>query len=128
MDGGVGEQWKWGIRRVTQIQPHPNGSAVFLPSLESYPTMVKQNEPITGPGSHHLDLEPVTSKTSDVIVEKSEVKDVHATYQEAIAAAPFQPWSKSSIQLYFIFLVAYVNAMASGFDGVRTWQRGVATS
>lgn len=79
--------------------------------------MVKQDEPITGSGINHLG--PMTSKTSDVNVEKAEVKDVHATYQEAIAAAPFQPWAKSSIQLYFIFLVAYVNAMASGFDGVR---------
>lgn len=75
--------------------------------------MVKQNDHITGiePES----LAPVTSKTSDI--QKTEVKDVQS-YQEAIAAAPFQPWSKSSIQLYFIFLVAYVNAMASGFDGV----------
>ena len=78
--------------------------------------MVKQDEPISG--ITHNALEPVTSKSSDANVEKSEVKDVHATYHEAIAAAPFQPWSKSSIQLYFIFLVAYVNAMASGFDGV----------
>lgn len=78
--------------------------------------MVKQDEPISG--ITHNALEPVTSKSSDANVEKSEVKDVYATYHEAIAAAPFQPWSKSSIQLYFIFLVAYVNAMASGFDGV----------
>ena len=78
--------------------------------------MVKQDEPITGAGLNHL--EPITSKTSDVNVEKSEVKDVHATYHQAIAAAPFRPWAKSSVQLYFIFLVAYVNAMASGFDGV----------
>lgn len=78
--------------------------------------MVKQDEPITGLDPNGL--EPVSSKTSDI--QKTEVKDVqgHATYHEAIAAAPFQPWSKSSIQLYFIFLVAYVNAMASGFDGV----------
>jgi len=82
--------------------------------------MVKQDEPITGAGAGINHLEPVTSKTSDVNVEKEEVKDVHATYHEAIAAAPFQPWAKSSIQLYFIFLVAYVNAMASGFDGVST--------
>jgi hypothetical protein len=82
--------------------------------------MVKQDEPITGAGAGINHLEPVTSKTSDVNIEKEEVKDVHATYHEAIAAAPFKPWSKSSIQLYFIFLVAYVNAMASGFDGVCT--------
>lgn len=81
--------------------------------------MVKHDEPITGaPPTSINELEPVNSKTSDVVVEKAEAKDVHVTYQEALEAAPFQPWSKSSIQLYFIFLVAYVNAMASGFDGV----------
>lgn len=85
--------------------------------------MVKQDEPITGLDPNAL--EPVSSKTSDTL--KTEVKDVtaHATYHEAIAAAPFQPWSKSSIQLYFIFLVAYVNAMASGFDGVSHRYHGV---
>jgi hypothetical protein len=81
--------------------------------------MVKQDEPISGIPTNTL--EPVNSKTSDI----AEVKEVqgHATYHEAIAAAPFQPWSKSSIQLYFIFLVAYVNAMASGFDGVSHYTR-----
>lgn len=78
--------------------------------------MVKQDEHITGIEPNAL--EPVNSKTSDIL--KTEVKDVQ-TCQEAIAAAPFQPWSKSSIQLYFIFLVAYVNAMASGFDGVSPY-------
>lgn len=43
----------------------------------------------------------------------------NAGYYESITAAPLNPWSKTSIQLYFILLVAALNATASGFDGVR---------
>ena len=42
--------------------------------------------------------------------------DVH--FYETVTAAPLNPWSKTSIQLYFILLVAALNATASGFDGV----------
>ncbi|OAA46761.1 hexose transport-related protein [Beauveria brongniartii RCEF 3172] len=42
----------------------------------------------------------------------------NANYYETITAAPLDPWSKTSIQLYLILLVAALNATASGFDGV----------
>ncbi|ORY28150.1 general substrate transporter [Naematelia encephala] len=40
-----------------------------------------------------------------------------AAFHESIGAAPLNPWSKTSVQLYFILLVAALNATASGFDG-----------
>ncbi|QUC19124.1 uncharacterized protein UV8b_03365 [Ustilaginoidea virens] len=41
----------------------------------------------------------------------------HARFYEAATAAPLSPWSKTSLQLYMILLVAALNATASGFDG-----------
>lgn len=41
-----------------------------------------------------------------------------AHFHQSVTAAPLNPWSKTSIQLYFILLVAALNATASGFDGV----------
>ncbi|EJP61917.1 Hexose transport-related protein, putative [Beauveria bassiana ARSEF 2860] len=41
----------------------------------------------------------------------------NANYYETITAAPLDPWSKTSFQLYLILLVAALNATASGFDG-----------
>lgn len=42
----------------------------------------------------------------------------NSQFYETITAAPLDPWSKTSVQLYFILLVAALNATASGFDGV----------
>ncbi len=39
-------------------------------------------------------------------------------FHESVTASPLDAWSKTSIQLYFILLVAALNATASGFDGV----------
>lgn len=39
-------------------------------------------------------------------------------YHETVTSAPMDPWSRTSIQLYFILLVAALNATSSGFDGV----------
>ena len=39
-------------------------------------------------------------------------------FYETITAAPLNAWSKTSLQLYAILLVAALNATASGFDGV----------
>lgn len=39
-------------------------------------------------------------------------------FHETVSGAPLDPWSKTSIQLYLILLVAALNATASGFDGV----------
>lgn len=42
--------------------------------------------------------------------------DVH--FHETVTAAPLDPWSRASLQLYLILLVAALNATTSGFDGV----------
>lgn len=42
----------------------------------------------------------------------------NAHFHETVSGAPLDPWSKTSIQLYLILLVAALNATASGFDGV----------
>ena len=42
-----------------------------------------------------------------------------SNFYETVTAAPLDPWSKTSLQLYAILLVASLNATASGFDGVR---------
>lgn len=39
-------------------------------------------------------------------------------FHETVTAAPLNPWSRTSLQLYLILLVAALNATASGFDGV----------
>lgn len=39
-------------------------------------------------------------------------------FLHAVTAAPLNPWSKTSLQLYLILLTACLNATASGFDGV----------
>lgn len=39
-------------------------------------------------------------------------------YYETVTSAPMDAWSWTSIQLYFILLVAALNATSSGFDGV----------
>ncbi|KAL6867165.1 general substrate transporter [Trichoderma novae-zelandiae] len=38
-------------------------------------------------------------------------------YHETVTSAPMDPWSRTSIQLYLILLVAALNATSSGFDG-----------
>lgn len=42
----------------------------------------------------------------------------NANFHETVTGAPLNPWSRTSIQLYLILLVAALNATASGFDGV----------
>ncbi|GJN67728.1 hexose transport-related protein [Purpureocillium lilacinum] len=41
----------------------------------------------------------------------------NAHFHETVTAAPLNPWSKTSLKLYMILLVAALNATASGFDG-----------
>lgn len=43
-----------------------------------------------------------------------------ANFYETVTAAPLNPLSKTSFQLYAILLVAALNATASGFDGVSS--------
>ena len=40
-----------------------------------------------------------------------------AQFYETVTAAPLSAWSKTSLQLFAILLVAALNATASGFDG-----------
>lgn len=42
----------------------------------------------------------------------------NAHFHETVTAAPMDAWSRTSIQLYLILIVAALNATASGFDGV----------
>lgn len=52
--------------------------------------------------------------------QNAQIREIqgNAHYYETVTAAPLNAWSKTSIQLYFILLVAALNATASGFDGV----------
>ena len=47
-------------------------------------------------------------------------KQGDAHFHETVNRSPLDPWSKTSLQLYLILLVAALNATASGFDGVRS--------
>lgn len=61
--------------------------------------------------------EDVDDATKTVAAEVTEVQgDLH--FHETVTAAPLDPWSRTSLQLYSILLVAALNATASGFDGV----------
>lgn len=42
----------------------------------------------------------------------------NAHFHEIVTGAPMDPWSRTSIKLYLILMVAGLNATASGFDGV----------
>jgi hypothetical protein len=62
-----------------------------------------------------------TESIADAKLADGEVTEIQgdSNFLETVTAAPLNPWSKTSIQLYFILLVAALNATASGFDGVR---------
>lgn len=70
-----------------------------------------------GHGSIHADpdVDPAMEKGDREITQIQ--GDAH--FYETVTAAPLNPWSKTSLQLYMILLVAALNATASGFDGVR---------
>lgn len=76
-------------------------------------TASKSDAVVTGSAAHHTDdlddLKPVNG-----------IREVQgdAHFHETVTAAPLDPWSRASIQLYFILLVAALNATTSGFDGV----------
>ncbi|KJZ76402.1 hypothetical protein HIM_04131 [Hirsutella minnesotensis 3608] len=59
-------------------------------------------------------FDPSTQKQPE---EKVQQVQGDVGYLETVAAAHLDPWSKTSIQLYLILLVAALNATASGFDG-----------
>lgn len=56
------------------------------------------------------DMKPAAGKITEV------QGDSH--FYETVTAAPLSPWSRTSVQLYLILLVAALNATTSGFDGV----------
>ncbi|KAK9443237.1 Lactose permease [Metarhizium brunneum] len=68
-----------------------------------------------GHGSIHADpdVDPAMEKGDREITQIQ--GDAH--FYETVTAAPLNPWSKTSLQLYMILLVAALNATASGFDG-----------
>ncbi|KAG8157183.1 hypothetical protein KVR01_012891 [Diaporthe batatas] len=55
----------------------------------------------------------------DIKPSAGEIKEVQGDshFYETITASPLDPWSKTSLQLYLILLVAALNATSSGFDG-----------
>lgn len=59
---------------------------------------------------HDMDGKPGDGKVTEVQGD--------STFFETVTAAPLNPRSKTSFQLYAILLVAALNATASGFDGV----------
>lgn len=64
----------------------------------------------------------------DIKASIGEVLEVQGNenFLHAVTAAPLNPWSKTSLQLYLILLTACLNATASGFDGVSS-QTAIST-
>lgn len=61
--------------------------------------------------------EDVDDITKNVTAGVTEVQG-DLNFYETVTAAPLNPFSRTSLQLYMILLVAALNATASGFDGV----------
>ncbi|OAA71679.1 hexose transport-related protein [Akanthomyces lecanii RCEF 1005] len=82
--------------------------------------MGKQPVDDAQPELHHVstaqDDRPASFDKKDNGADIREMQG-NANFYETVSAAPLNPWSKTSIQLYFILLVAALNATASGFDG-----------
>lgn len=77
------------------------------------------SRPVADHGSINADMD------HDPAMEKRDGGEItqiqgDAHFYETVSAAPLNPWSKTSLQLYMILLVAALNATASGFDGVRS--------
>lgn len=75
------------------------------------------SQPVADHGSIHAasDADSAIRK-----LDQGDIKEIQgdAHFYETVTAAPLNPWSKTSLQLYCILLVAALNATASGFDGV----------
>lgn len=74
----------------------------------------------TGSAAHHQD-------DLDDLKAINGIREVQgdAHFHETVTAGPLDPWSKASIQLYLILLVAALNATTSGFDGVSLPTLGI---
>jgi hypothetical protein len=74
--------------------------------------------------SRGIEMAPATSHQQDDIEDikpaAGKIKEVQGDshFYETVTAAPLDPLSRTSIQLYLILLVAALNATTSGFDGV----------
>lgn len=75
-------------------------------------TVIDDCVTVTSSNNGHED-----DKTHASIGQVLEVQG-NTEFIQATTAAPLNPWSKTSLQLYFILLTACLNATASGFDGV----------
>lgn len=66
----------------------------------------------------------------DIKLAAGEIKEIQGDshFYETITAAPLDPWSKASLQLYLILLVAALNATSSGFDGVSLTHHDMSNS
>lgn len=65
---------------------------------------------------------------ADLSLKKSARHTVVPVQADAcfLESARLDPWSRTSLQLYMILLVAALNATASGFDGVRACRQTAA--
>lgn len=74
------------------------------------------------PSTSAVDARPSTPEDVDDITKNvtAGVTEVQGdlNFYETVTAAPLNPFSRTSLQLYMILLVAALNATASGFDGV----------
>ncbi|EMR70797.1 putative hexose transport-related protein [Eutypa lata UCREL1] len=61
--------------------------------------------------------EPVDNSEPEKTHGKTTEVQGDSHFHETVTAAPLDPWSRTSLQLYAILLVASLNATASGFDG-----------
>lgn len=61
----------------------------------------------------HDDVEDIKPAAGEITEVQGD-----SNFYETVTAAPLSPWSKTSVQLYLILLVAALNATTSGFDGV----------
>lgn len=74
--------------------------------------------------SRGIEMAQATSHQQDDIEDikpaAGKIKEVQGDshFYETVTAAPLDPWSRTSVQLYLILLVAALNATTSGFDGV----------
>ena len=69
-----------------------------------------KSEPLSSDAGSDSNVRPLAS-----IAAVLEAHD--ARFTAATASQPLNPWSARSFQLYAIFLIAYLNATSSGFDG-----------
>lgn len=94
-------------------------SRLLLPqthALERIPTNTAMDHEIESKAQESG--EPVDNSEPEKTHGKTTEVQGDSHFHETVTAAPLDPWSRTSLQLYAILLVASLNATASGFDGV----------